>query len=40
MSHDADKGCTTPNVGVMGGYGAGWSTCNKADMATYIELVE
>uniref|UniRef100_K1R798 A disintegrin and metalloproteinase with thrombospondin motifs 15 n=1 Tax=Magallana gigas TaxID=29159 RepID=K1R798_MAGGI len=29
MMHDADRGCTGSNIGVMGGYGTGWSSCRK-----------
>ncbi|OWF36531.1 A disintegrin and metalloproteinase with thrombospondin motifs 18 [Mizuhopecten yessoensis] len=37
MYHDADRGCASPDVGVMGGNGAGWSTCSKASMQSYLE---
>ncbi|XP_021376733.1 A disintegrin and metalloproteinase with thrombospondin motifs 5-like isoform X1 [Mizuhopecten yessoensis] len=36
MYHDADRGCKPPNVGVMGGYGAGWSTCSRNDMDAFL----
>jgi hypothetical protein len=37
MLHDVDRGCTSPNVGVMGGVGVGWSTCSKNDMETMLQ---
>ncbi|KAK3084081.1 hypothetical protein FSP39_007830, partial [Pinctada imbricata] len=37
MYHDVDRGCTGNNTGNMGGYGAGWSTCNRDDMHTYLQ---
>ncbi|XP_033759955.1 A disintegrin and metalloproteinase with thrombospondin motifs 18-like isoform X2 [Pecten maximus] len=36
MYHDADKGCTGDDTGVMGGRGVRWSTCSKADMQAYL----
>lgn len=36
MYHDVDRGCKAPDVGVMGSYGAGWSSCNKRDMDTFL----
>ncbi|XP_056009023.1 A disintegrin and metalloproteinase with thrombospondin motifs 5-like isoform X3 [Ostrea edulis] len=37
MPHDADLGCTGSDVGVMGGYGAGWSSCSKTALNTLLE---
>ena len=37
MLHDSDRGCTSPNVGVMGGAGVGWSTCSINDMDTMLQ---
>ncbi|XP_060068930.1 A disintegrin and metalloproteinase with thrombospondin motifs 16-like [Ylistrum balloti] len=37
MYHDDAKGCVSPNVGVMGGHGIGWSTCSRDDMQTFLE---
>ena len=39
MLHDADRGCTGSNIGVMGGYGTGWSSCSKDDMNTLLQCV-
>ena len=39
MLHDADRGCTGNNIGVMGGYGTGWSSCSKDDMNTLLQCV-
>lgn len=32
MLYDVDWGCIGSNIGVMGGYGIGWSSCSKSDM--------
>lgn len=37
MLHDADRGCTGSNIGVMGGYGTGWSSCSKNDMDALLQ---
>ncbi|XP_063430492.1 A disintegrin and metalloproteinase with thrombospondin motifs 16-like isoform X2 [Mytilus trossulus] len=37
MYHDADRSCLSPNVGVMGGAGVGWSTCSCDDMNTRLQ---
>ncbi|KAK3093898.1 hypothetical protein FSP39_021596 [Pinctada imbricata] len=37
MLHDDQQGCNPPDVGVMGGYGAGWSTCSRNDMNTFLQ---
>jgi len=37
MLHDSDRGCTSPNVGTMGGAGVGWSTCSVNDMDTMLQ---
>ncbi|XP_033760809.1 A disintegrin and metalloproteinase with thrombospondin motifs 15-like isoform X2 [Pecten maximus] len=37
MYHDKDRGCTAPDVGIMGSYGAGWSTCSRNDMDTFLK---
>ncbi|XP_011415206.3 A disintegrin and metalloproteinase with thrombospondin motifs 5 isoform X2 [Magallana gigas] len=37
MMHDADRGCTGSNIGVMGGYGTGWSSCSKSDMDALLQ---
>ncbi|XP_062605264.1 A disintegrin and metalloproteinase with thrombospondin motifs 14-like [Saccostrea cucullata] len=39
MYHDADRGCSGNDVGLMGGYGTGWSTCSKFDMARLLNSV-
>ncbi|XP_048751942.2 A disintegrin and metalloproteinase with thrombospondin motifs 7-like isoform X2 [Ostrea edulis] len=36
MYHDADRGCTGSDIGLMGGYGTGWSTCSKTDMTNLL----
>ncbi|XP_060072200.1 A disintegrin and metalloproteinase with thrombospondin motifs 2-like [Ylistrum balloti] len=36
MYHDVDRGCKTPDVGIMGSYGAGWSSCNRNDMDSFM----
>ncbi|XP_061163036.1 A disintegrin and metalloproteinase with thrombospondin motifs 5-like [Saccostrea echinata] len=36
MYHDADRGCSGNDVGLMGGYGTGWSNCSKDDMASLL----
>uniref|UniRef100_K1RDR5 A disintegrin and metalloproteinase with thrombospondin motifs 2 n=1 Tax=Magallana gigas TaxID=29159 RepID=K1RDR5_MAGGI len=36
MYHDADRGCTGNNIGLMGGFGTGWSSCSKEDMAVLL----
>lgn len=37
MHHDADRGCTGNNIGLMGGFGTGWSSCSKDDMAVLLK---
>ncbi|VDI16408.1 a disintegrin and metalloproteinase with thrombospondin motifs 14 [Mytilus galloprovincialis] len=37
MYHDADQNCLSPDVGVMGGAGVGWSTCSCNDMNTRLQ---
>lgn len=37
MYHDADRGCTGNNIGLMGGFGTGWSSCSKEDMAVLLK---
>ncbi|CAG2191264.1 unnamed protein product [Mytilus edulis] len=37
MYHDADQNCLSPDVGVMGGAGVGWSTCSCDDMNTRLQ---
>ncbi|XP_076096294.1 A disintegrin and metalloproteinase with thrombospondin motifs 16-like [Mytilus galloprovincialis] len=37
MYHDADRNCLSPDVGVMGGAGVGWSTCSVNDMNTMLQ---
>ncbi|KAK3095618.1 hypothetical protein FSP39_016727 [Pinctada imbricata] len=36
MLHDADAGCTGDDVGNMGNYGAGWSTCNADQIHNFL----
>ncbi|XP_052104126.1 A disintegrin and metalloproteinase with thrombospondin motifs 1-like isoform X1 [Mytilus californianus] len=37
MLHDADRNCLSPDVGLMGGAGVGWSTCSVNDMNTMLQ---
>ncbi|CAC5361473.1 ADAMTS18 [Mytilus coruscus] len=37
MLHDADRNCLSPDVGIMGGAGVGWSTCSVNDMNTMLQ---
>ncbi|XP_061163035.1 A disintegrin and metalloproteinase with thrombospondin motifs 5-like isoform X2 [Saccostrea echinata] len=37
MLHDSDRGCSGSDIGVMGGYGTGWSSCSKKDMDTLLQ---
>ncbi|CAC5392265.1 ADAMTS1 [Mytilus coruscus] len=37
MLHDADRNCLSPDVGIMGGAGVGWSTCSCNDMNTMLQ---
>ncbi|CAG2191263.1 unnamed protein product [Mytilus edulis] len=37
MLHDADQNCLSPDVGIMGGAGVGWSTCSCNDMNTMLQ---
>ncbi|XP_063430488.1 A disintegrin and metalloproteinase with thrombospondin motifs 18-like isoform X1 [Mytilus trossulus] len=37
MFHDADQNCLSPDVGIMGGAGVGWSTCSCNDMNTMLQ---
>ncbi|VDI06278.1 Hypothetical predicted protein [Mytilus galloprovincialis] len=37
MLHDADRNCLSPDVGIMGGAGVGWSTCSANDMNTMLQ---
>ncbi|XP_052078470.1 A disintegrin and metalloproteinase with thrombospondin motifs 16-like isoform X3 [Mytilus californianus] len=37
MLHDADRNCSSPDVGIMGGAGVGWSTCSCNDMNTRLQ---
>ncbi|XP_061192824.1 A disintegrin and metalloproteinase with thrombospondin motifs 18-like [Saccostrea echinata] len=37
MYHDNIRGCTGNDVGLMGGYGAGWSSCSINDLNTFLQ---
>ena len=37
MHHDDYSGCSGDDVGIMGGYEAGWSTCSVNSFNQYIE---
>ncbi|XP_048744997.1 A disintegrin and metalloproteinase with thrombospondin motifs 6-like [Ostrea edulis] len=37
MYHDNIKGCTGSDVGLMGGYGAGWSSCSINDLNSFLQ---
>lgn len=37
MLHDDQRGCNAPDIGLMGGYGAGWSTCSRNDMNKFLQ---
>lgn len=37
MYHDSTRGCTGSDVGLMGGYGAGWSSCSVNDLNVFLQ---
>lgn len=37
MRHDEDTGCSGSDVGLLGGYGAGWSSCNIKDLDKFLQ---
>nr|XP_034327107.1 A disintegrin and metalloproteinase with thrombospondin motifs 17-like [Crassostrea gigas] len=37
MNHDAGR-CYGTDVGIMGGYGAGWSSCSVNDLHNFLQL--
>ncbi|XP_048745009.2 A disintegrin and metalloproteinase with thrombospondin motifs 1-like [Ostrea edulis] len=37
MYHDHSRGCTGNDVGLMGGYGAGWSSCSIKDFNSFLQ---
>lgn len=39
MYHDSTRGCTGSDVGLMGGYGAGWSSCSVNDLNVFLQYV-
>lgn len=38
MNHDAGR-CYGSDVGIMGGYGAGWSSCSVNDLHNFLQWV-
>lgn len=37
MYYDVDRGCIGNNIGLMGGFGIGWSFCSKDDMVVLLK---
>nr|XP_022286304.1 A disintegrin and metalloproteinase with thrombospondin motifs 4-like [Crassostrea virginica] len=37
MYHDNIRGCNGSDVGLMGGYGAGWSSCSVTDLDVFLQ---
>jgi hypothetical protein len=37
MVHDNIRGCNGSDVGLMGGYGAGWSSCSIEDFDSFLK---
>ncbi|KAL3848174.1 hypothetical protein ACJMK2_019048, partial [Sinanodonta woodiana] len=37
FTHDVGNGCPSPNDGIMGSKSSNWSTCSKAELATFIK---